>query len=426
MSALAIKAVRNFAGTGVHFAEAVRADHWIFLNGHEAYDFATGFADEVDGPLGFPSHGRPPLRREADYIIHRMRNLLRQHGSDLTQSIRVDQFYTDPSAVFAYHLSRHTEFGQYIPPSSSLIVERCLGGHANISTSLIAIVPDSDWKIEAHYPDNVPVPKSSGFAPVVSCNDFVFVAGQMAGTHAGLDPSVLPRPNVRWGGLSPMRLQTEFLIKKLLEPALQSAGSSLRNALKAQVYVDNVANIPDFLEVWNYHLGRSPCALTVIPVKSFAVVGGVIEINLIGIKDNGNRKKQIIDAALPAIAAYGPSIRCGELVFLSGLMAVDADGWVVGHDRARDFIGICRSGHVQGAQIFDYAEQVCKAAGTSMANTLRAQYFVTDIREFAGITAAWQARYGAQPHPFSCVEPCPRFPASGATVTADFWLYVPD
>ena len=37
----------------------------------------------------------------------------------------------------------------------------------------------------------------------------------------------------------------------------------------------------------------------------------------------------------------------------------------------------------------------------SMRNVVRAQYFMTDMREFAGVTAAWSDRYGKQPHPFA-------------------------
>ena len=35
------------------------AGPWIFLTGHEAYDWQTGISDEVTGPPGFPLHGRP-------------------------------------------------------------------------------------------------------------------------------------------------------------------------------------------------------------------------------------------------------------------------------------------------------------------------------------------------------------------------------
>jgi enamine deaminase RidA (YjgF/YER057c/UK114 family) len=45
-----------------------------------------------------------------------------------------------------------------------------------------------------------------------------------------------------------------------------------------------------------------------------------------------------------------------------------------------------------GALLMSYAESVCKAVGVSMRNVVRAQYFMTDMREFAGVAAAWSDR----------------------------------
>ena len=47
-----------------------------------------------------------------------------EFGPDLAHSVRLDQYYPNPRAVAAYHLSRHAEFGDYIPPSTSVVMER--------------------------------------------------------------------------------------------------------------------------------------------------------------------------------------------------------------------------------------------------------------------------------------------------------------
>jgi len=39
---LEVKSVTNLLGTAVSYAYAVKAGPWIFLNGHEAFDFASG------------------------------------------------------------------------------------------------------------------------------------------------------------------------------------------------------------------------------------------------------------------------------------------------------------------------------------------------------------------------------------------------
>ena len=140
-SAPTVKSVERLAGSANSFAYAVKAGPWIFLNGHEAYDFERGLAPEVEGPPGHRLSGRPPLRREAEYILRRMRAILKEFGSDLPNAVRVDQYYTTGQAVHAYHLARFAEFGGYIPPSTSIIMERCFTARTNIHTSMLAIVP---------------------------------------------------------------------------------------------------------------------------------------------------------------------------------------------------------------------------------------------------------------------------------------------
>jgi hypothetical protein len=177
---LQVKSVERLLGTPLPFAYAVKAGPWIFMTGHEAYDWATGIPDEVAGPPGFPLHGHGRSRREGDFILQRLRKLLGEFGSDLAHSVRLDQYYPNPKAVAAYHLSRHAEFRDYIPPSTSVVMERCFGAEATISTSLIAVMPEAGYEIRKVHPPGVASAPTSGFVPAVVCNDFVFVAGQMA------------------------------------------------------------------------------------------------------------------------------------------------------------------------------------------------------------------------------------------------------
>jgi hypothetical protein len=89
----------RLVGSAVNCAYAVKAGPWVFLNGHEAFDFEQGLAPEVEGPPGNRLSGRPPLRREADYLLRRMRGILKEFGTDLPNAVRVDQFYTVGQAV---------------------------------------------------------------------------------------------------------------------------------------------------------------------------------------------------------------------------------------------------------------------------------------------------------------------------------------
>jgi enamine deaminase RidA (YjgF/YER057c/UK114 family) len=421
--ALEVRSVDNLLGAGVPFAHAVKAGPWIFLTGHEAYDWQTGRVDEVvSGPPGFPLFGQHKSRREADFILQRMRGLLGEFGTDLAHSIRLDQYYPNPRAVAAYHLSRHETFGDYIPPSTSVVMERCFGGGSTISTSLIAVLPEAGYEIRNIHTPGVASAPTSGFVPAVVCNEFVFVAGQMAhNPGTGLDPRVIVPDHSAWAGI-PIRKQTEFLILEKLKPALEAAGSSLEQSVKAQIYLADIADTPDCLDVWNQYYAGVPCAVTVVPTKSFATVGGIIEINLIALTNGARREKQVVEADLPGMATYGPCIKVGEFLLPSGLMAIGRDGRVAGSAVSPGFPGLAHAGYSQAAAVYGYAEALCQAAGTTMDQLLRAQYFVSDITAFPGIAMAWSSRYGGQPHPFVCVQTPPAMPALGATLIADFWI----
>jgi enamine deaminase RidA (YjgF/YER057c/UK114 family) len=426
MANIEIRSVDGLAGSAVPYAYAVKAGQWLFLTGHEAFDFAGGGAPDVDGAEGFPAFGAPRLKREAEFILKRMRRTLAEFGSDFRHSVRVDQYYPVYEAVRAYQLARHGEFGDYIPPSTSVLMQRLFSARSSICMSMMAVVPHKDYEIGKLYPKEVPVPVGSYFVPAITCNDFVFVAGQMATDENALDPSVrLPKEVRYWGGPNAVRRQTEFVIKKRLEPALAAGGSSWAQALKAQIYVPTSADIPDALDVWRQHVGNHPVAVTALSTHGFGFVDGVVEINLLALRDGAKRKKEVLKVDLPAMSAYGPCVRAGELVFPSGMMPVGADGHVVGKAQAEAFDGLAHGAQVQALAVLSAAERVCKAAGTTAANIVRAQYFMADVRQFAGVELAWMGRFGKQPHPFVCVQQPAPLPAPGAALTADFWIYAP-
>jgi len=303
-----------------------------------------------------------------------------------------------------------------------VVMERCLAAESNISASLIAVMPGHE--IRKIYPPGVGSAPTSGFVPAVVCDDFVFVAGQMAhNAGQGLDPRAHVPDHAAWAG-SEIRKQTEFIILEKLKPALEAAGSSLEHSLKAQIYLVRVDDFPDFIDAWNRYYADIPCAVTLVPTKSFATVGGIIEINLLALTNSARRQKQVIAADIPGMAAYGPCIRAGEFLLPSGLMAIGHDGHVVGKTVSPGFAALSHAGCAQAAAVYDYAEALCRIAGSSMANLLRAQYFVSDMTAFPGIAMAWSAKMGAQPHPFVCTQTPSVMPAPGILLIADFWISV--
>jgi enamine deaminase RidA (YjgF/YER057c/UK114 family) len=292
-------------------------------------------------------------------------------------------------------------------------------------------VPARGFEVEQHRPQNLPVHATSGYSPVLTCGDYVFVAGQTAEalkTEEGpIDPAARMPAGHLWKG-TPIKLETEFVIERKLKPALATAGNTLAEVVKAQVYLRDINDAPAFNEVWAKHFGKSPPATTIITTATpgFICEVGRIEINTISVRRGGRTRKEVVDAGVPtAYAGHVQAIRAGDLLFLSGLMAVESGGALA--PAARIGPGRPGSGSAVPSQMdvmLAHAQRICRKAGTSLANVVRAQQFHTNLADFHAAWRAWQRHLPGRHLPFSAIE-VPALSVPGAVVMLDLWIYVP-
>jgi 3-hydroxyisobutyrate dehydrogenase len=90
------------------------------------------------------------------------------------------------------------------------------------------------------------------------------------------------------------------------------------------------------------------------------------------------------------IGAYSHAIRCGDTVYTSGQVALDADGDVVG-------VGDMAA---QAAQVFRNLDLVLASAGARRDQIVKMNVFVTDMSERAAVSKA-RREYVVEPHPAS-------------------------
>jgi enamine deaminase RidA (YjgF/YER057c/UK114 family) len=412
----------------VRYAPGVRAGRWVFATGHKGTaDYASGMAPDVLR-THLPHWDTSKLRREADQIFRNLDAVLRAGGSSLENVVRLDQNYTSGRAVEAYHDARRAIM-KHIAPSTSTLMEGLLQPRQEIEVHMIGVAPEGDFRTRHIRPKGQDVHPSSGYSLALEAGDYVFVAGRMADSLTfgeGLAKEARLPDEHLWKGL-PIRLETEFIIRHKIEPALKAAGSSLENIVKCQVYMRDVEDFGTFNEVWGQFFPRAKPATTLIPTATpgFFLSNARIEINTIALKDGGKTKRDVVDAGVfPAFAGFPQAVRAGDLLFLSGLLAIDENGLVDAArvDPEQPYVG--SSVQAQVNAMLENAQKICSAAGTSLRNVVRVQQYHTDLTEFHNAYQAWEKHLPGQHLPFSAVK-VPFLPAPGCTIQLDLWVYAP-
>jgi len=85
-----------------------------------------------------------------------------------------------------------------------------------------------------------------------------------------------------------------------------------------------------------------------------------------------SERKPILPRGLTASPAFSPGVQVGELLYISGQVAQDNRGSVVG-------VGDCNA---QTAQVFSRIRTIAEAAGASLQDVVKITAFLTDIADY--------------------------------------------
>ena len=415
--------------TEFRLARGVRAGRWLFASGQAATDYVNGVAPEVvqaDHPL----NGESIYKRETRRLYANVKEVLAVAGAGVADVVRVDQYYTTEMAMHPYHEVRHEIFGSRIPPSTSNLHQRFSRTDQSIEIQVMAVVPGSGTVVKHEsFRPSYDISAVSGYSPALSAGDFRFVPGQTAEAlrdgEGPVDPSVR-HPRAFWRQW-PIKLETDFIIRQKLTASLQGAGAALDSVVKAQVYLSNRDDVPGFNEVWLSHFRGNPPATTIIATRNpgFVINDLRVEINTISLATAGATRREVIRGPEPPLFdGWVSAIKCGDLLFLSGLMAVEG-GRLINEARTdvrQPFYGIPVKAELRS--IVRQAEAICRAAGTSLRNAVRIQQFYADLADLPATLEIWDEALVHAPLPLSPVE-VPWLPIPDARIQVDLWVYVP-
>ena len=410
------------------WARGIRAGRWVFATGQCGTDYIHALAPEVL-QSGHPFDGPSKAHREARRLFQNVAEVLAEGGSSASDVVRIDQYYTSPDVVDAYHETRREFFKGKIPPSTSNLHRRFARAQQSMEVQVMAAVPDANFSVR-HEADAgaYKIHPSSGYSPALSAGDFRFVPGQTAEAlreeDAPIDPEAR-RAHGLWKG-TPIKLETDFIIRRKLTPTLEAVGAGLDTVVKAQIYLRDREDIPGFREVWARYFPVQP-ATTIIATATpgFIMPESRIEINTIALAKNGKTAKQVVAPVPPLFQGASTAIRAGDLLFISGLMAV-RDGSLVSAAKAdptQPFYAVPVKSELR--EVLTQAEAICQAAGTTLKNAVRIQQFHASLADLPATLEVWSEAMDGMPLPLSPVE-VPWLPVPDARLQLDLWIYIPD
>jgi len=126
------------------------------------------------------------------------------------------------------------------------------------------------------------------------------------------------------------------------------------------------------------------------------------------------REEIRVEGQAEPISHFTDAVRAGELLFVSGIVAVDGDGNLVGGDDVGE----------QTRQVFRNMGEVLAAAGCGFADVVKVTVFLTDVGDRPRINPVRREVFG-DTRPASTLVEVSRLAVEGAKVEVECVAVVP-
>jgi 2-iminobutanoate/2-iminopropanoate deaminase len=120
------------------------------------------------------------------------------------------------------------------------------------------------------------------------------------------------------------------------------------------------------------------------------------------------REEYRVETLGEPLSHYTDAVRADDLLFVSGLVAVDGEGRLVGGD---DVVA-------QATQVFESMRQVLATAGCSFQDVVKVTIFLTDVDDRASINPVRQEVFG-DARPASTLVEVSRLAVPGARIEVE-------
>lgn len=407
---------------------AIRVGDFIFSGGQMAIHPIEGFPKSVQPTPGYPWHGSS-MERQLRYIYNNLSKTLEELGSSLRHVMKINSFHLNPLEIDMALRVRPEFFGDAPPPSTLLLVPELTARGPSVNLDVVAIAGNSSLQREPIYsgfqgPAQNQIYGQPIFLQAVRGGGLVFTRGKAGATDdRGAVPEVFGHPDFPYQD-NQIRFQTEFALTSL-QKVLEDAGISLRDVVKAEVYLGDMRHLASMNDVWERFFPNDPPARLVAPA-SIALPDMVVEIELIAVDPNGPYTKEVISTR-EAPTPLGPesqAIKAGPFLFLSGQMATDYVSGVPREARSDPGFPFHSSNIVRQVEyIYKNVATICKAAGVDPRNLLRRRALHLDLNDLTEGERVWKAKMDGRPHPRTILRLDGSLPVPDCSVLYDITGY---
>ena len=374
-----------------HYTPAARVGDLVFAAGQLASDFRTGVAPEARIDPAFPYYGSA-IKKQTRYVLENLKRTFAAAGTSLDHVVKAQVFHTDLMNFNAFD-EVWREFFPTPPPRTTVGTTGLLIPGTLVEVDLVAVTPSA--RPERIAVPDIPQPLAH-YTPVTRAGDLAFAAGQIASDYrTGVPAAARVDPAFPFYG-SDIKRQTRYVLENLAR-TFNAAGTSLDHVVKAQVFMSDLVHFPGFDEVWKEFFPTPP-PRTTVGTTGLLVRDTLVEIDLVAVMPSARPERIAVPDIPQPLAHYTPVIRVGEVVFAAGQIASDYHTGVPAAarlDPAFPYYGseIKR----QARYVLENLARTFEAAGTSLDQVVKAQVFMTDLRQFAAFDEVWKEFFASPP-----------------------------
>ena len=387
-----------------HYSQGSRVGDLIFLAGQIASDYETGVPADLGRQPGYEYYGSD-IKDQTRYVLENIKASLEDGGSDLEHVVKAQVFLLD-SEDFNQFDEVWREYFASPPPRTTVETgpKGLLVPGTLVEIDITAVRSDAAEQPEPLASDRVPKPIAN-YTQATRWGDFLFLAGQVPSHFGpgGIAPEARVDPAFPYYA-SEIERQAEYTLDNL-KTLLEDIGSDLEHVVKAQVFLTDLEDFWEFDSIWKQYFPTPP-PRTTLQVGRLLLEQARIEIDLTAVRKDGGIAPEVVstDASPRPMANYSQAVIAGDLVFLAGQLPSDFATGVAPAARVDPNFRFYGSEiESQTEYVVEQIRVIAEAAGSSLANVVKAQTFLTDLDHFHGYDKIWR-RHFETPPPRTTIE----------------------